>query len=364
MTLIDEFSTHRSTDITVAGLTKTFGRATALRGVDVTIPHGSLTVIVGPSGCGKSTFLRVLAGLETATSGMLLIGGEDMTASPDRDLAMVFQDYALYPHMTVARNIGFGLRMASKHGLGEKLSAPEIAERTAHVAELLGLTPLLERKPAQLSGGQQQRVALARAIVRKPSILLLDEPLSALDAQLRSDARSLISRLHRELGATMVMVTHDQSEALSMATHLVVMKDGKVLQAGTPDELYNAPADRFVASFVGNPPMNFHELPGGASVAWRSNAARVLARDEVAPAGALVMEGEVIGSEFYGDSQSVRCRSLDESGSGEEFRLMQQHGQRWDAVGARVRVAVDAARLHWFDGAGQRTAAAELAVTR
>ncbi|WP_411722098.1 ABC transporter ATP-binding protein [Mycetocola sp.] len=362
MTLIDEFTSSDSRDITVTGLTKSFGRTTALRGVDVTIPHGSLTVIVGPSGCGKSTLLRVLAGLEPASGGSLLIGDEDVTSNPNRDLAMVFQDYALYPHMTVARNIGFGLRMASKHGRIERLNSAEITHRTTQVADLLGLGPMLGRKPQQLSGGQQQRVALARAIVRRPSVLLLDEPLSALDAQLRAEARILISDLHRELGATMVMVTHDQYEALSMATHLVVMQDGIVLQSGSPDEVYNAPADRFVASFVGNPPMNFHDAPGGASVGWRSNAYRHLAIDDIAPTDALVVEGEVIGREFYGDSQSVRCRRVD--ASGEDFQLVQQNGQHWDRLGERVRVVVDADRLHRFDSSGQRTAPAEMAVSR
>lgn len=215
------------------------------------IEDGELLVLVGPSGCGKSTLLRMVAGLETISSGELSIGERRVNDMPpkDRDIAMVFQSYALYPHMTVADNLGFGLKL---RGMGKA----EIAERVGAAAAMLELEPLLQRKPAALSGGQRQRVALGRALVRQPQVFLLDEPLSNLDAKLRMGMRVEIARLHRQLGTTMIYVTHDQIEAMTLGQRIVVMKDGKIQQIDTPMALYNRPVNLFVATFLGSPKMN------------------------------------------------------------------------------------------------------------
>lgn len=246
------------------GITKRYGEHAALNDLDLSVPHRSLTVVVGPSGCGKSTTLRILAGLEKPDAGRVLLDGVDITDRPadQRGLAMVFQDFALYPHMTVAENVGFSLRLQARHDRKHGPNRAEIARRVAEVCQLLGLDGLDRRRPAQLSGGQRQRVALARAIVRRPAVLLLDEPLSNLDSQLRHHARAELMRLHRELDTTLVHVTHDQYEALSMATHLVVLDQGRLVQAGPPEELYLRPADVFVARFVGQPAMNLHQASG------------------------------------------------------------------------------------------------------
>jgi multiple sugar transport system ATP-binding protein len=226
----------------------------AARDLSLEIADGELLVLVGPSGSGKSTVLRMIAGLETVTGGTIHIGEQDVTRLPPqrRDIAMVFQSYALYPHMTVRDNLSFGLRI-------RKLSEDEIARRVTTVADSLGLTPLLERKPAQLSGGQRQRVALGRAIVREPRAFLFDEPLSNLDARLRLETRAELSRLHRRLGATMIYVTHDQVEAMTLGERVAVLKDGALQQVAPPMELYKRPANRFVAGFIGSPAMNFIE---------------------------------------------------------------------------------------------------------
>jgi multiple sugar transport system ATP-binding protein len=212
---------------------------------------GELIVLVGPSGCGKSTLLRLIAGLETPTAGRIHIGGHDVTdvAPRDRDIAMVFQSYALYPHMTVAENLSFGLKLRGE-------SKQKIQAAVAEAADLLGLGELLQRKPRELSGGQRQRVALGRALVRRPQVFLLDEPLSNLDAKLRASMRTEIARLHREIGATMVYVTHDQVEAMTLGHRIVVMDRGEIQQIATPMQVYEAPANLFVAGFLGNPSMN------------------------------------------------------------------------------------------------------------
>ena len=239
----------------ISGLHKRFGAVAAVRGIDLDIADGEFTVLVGPSGCGKSTLLRTIAGLEDADDGEIAIGGEvvnDMRPR-DRDVAMVFQDYALYPHMSVARNIGFGLK-------ARKLPKPEIDMRVRQAAEMLDILPLLERYPRQLSGGQRQRVAIGRAIVRNPRIFLFDEPLSNLDAQLRDEMRGEIKRLHQEIATTMIYVTHDQIEAMTLADRIVLMRDGVIEQQGAPLDLFERPATRFVAGFLGSPQMTF--LPG------------------------------------------------------------------------------------------------------
>ena len=227
------------------------GGSYAVREVDLTIDDGEFMIFLGPSGCGKSTTLRMIAGLETITSGDLLIGGErvnDLDPSK-RDISIVFQNYALYPHMSVARNLGFGLKL---RGVPRR----EIAARVADVAALMGIGDLLDRRPAQLSGGQRQRVALGRALVREPSAFLLDEPLSNLDAKLRSVMRTELIKLHRRLGTTMVHVTHDQVEAMTMGQRICIMRDGRVVQTGAPLDVYAEPADTFVAGFLATPAMN------------------------------------------------------------------------------------------------------------
>jgi multiple sugar transport system ATP-binding protein len=238
--------------LTVRNLNKAFKTTRVLRDVSLSIADGKFVVLVGPSGCGKSTPLRLIAGLDDATGGEILVGDRCINDVPprDRDIAMVFQNYALYPHMRVADNLGFCLKLRG-------VPRHEIAKRVANVADILDLTPLLDRLPRQLSGGQRQRGAMGRAIVRDSQVFLFDEPLSNLDAALRVRMRNEIKALHQRLGNTMIYVTHDQVEALTMADRIVVMRDGTVEQIGTPLELYDRPADAFVAGFIGSPAMNF-----------------------------------------------------------------------------------------------------------
>jgi len=235
-------------------VTKRFGETVAVREFSLEIVDGEFLVLVGPSGCGKSTTLRMLAGLDDVTSGSITIGERrvDNVPARERDLAMVFQTYALYPHMTVFDNMAFGLKLRS-------IGKTEIQRRVQEAASLLGIEPLLQRKPGQLSGGQRQRVALGRAIVREPAAFLLDEPLSNLDAKLRVQTRAELTKLHQRLGTTFVYVTHDQVEAMTMATRIAVMNLGLLQQVGTPQELYERPANSFVAGFIGSPSMNFFE---------------------------------------------------------------------------------------------------------
>lgn len=237
--------------VTLRGVEKRFGAVTAVAAADLEIRPGELMALVGPSGCGKSTLLRLIAGLEEPNGGEILIGERPVNdvAPGDRDVAMVFQSYALYPHMTVAGNLGFGLRVRGT-------DRAEIEERVDRTARVLGLEDLLSRRPGQLSGGQQQRVALGRAMVRDPGVFLFDEPLSNLDAGLRLRTRDEIAALHRRLGTTMVFVTHDQTEALSLGQRVAVMDRGRILQVGPPDAVYRRPATLFVAAFVGSPPIN------------------------------------------------------------------------------------------------------------
>ena len=233
------------------GIRKTFGRHAILHNLDLAVADGEFVVLVGPSGCGKTTTLRIVAGLDAPDEGSVRIGGRDVTAlSPsERNIAMVFQNYAVYPHMSVRRNIGFGLRSA-------RLDVQERDHRILATARVLGLENQLDRRPAQLSGGQRQRVAIGRAMVRDPSVFLFDEPLSNLDAQLRGELRLEIKKLHRRLGATMMFVTHDQVEAMTLADRVVVMNEGQVMQVGSPREVYDRPANLFTARFVGGAPMN------------------------------------------------------------------------------------------------------------
>lgn len=241
-------------DVVLRGIRKSFGKFEILHGIDLEIKDGEFVVFVGPSGCGKSTLLRAIAGLEDITSGELLIGGKHCNDVPPskRGIAMVFQSYALYPHMTVAENMAFGLKLAG-------YDKQQMKAAVDHAAKILQIEPLLERKPKELSGGQRQRVAIGRAIVRKPEVFLFDEPLSNLDAALRVQMRIEITKLHHELSSTMIYVTHDQIEAMTLADRIVVLSDGSIEQVGSPLDLYHHPRNLFVAGFIGSPKMNFIE---------------------------------------------------------------------------------------------------------
>ncbi|HHS94547.1 MAG TPA: sn-glycerol-3-phosphate ABC transporter ATP-binding protein UgpC [Rhodobacterales bacterium] len=250
--------------VVLHNVVKRFGDVEVIHGVDLAVEDGEFCVFVGPSGCGKSTLLRMIAGLEEITEGSVLIGARDVTRldASERGVAMVFQTYALYPHMTVAENMGFGLKMTGH-------PKEEIAQKVAEAARILKLEPYLDRRPKALSGGQRQRVAIGRAITRGPDVFLFDEPLSNLDAELRVEMRVEITRLHQDLKTTMIYVTHDQTEAMTLADKIVVLRDGRVEQVGKPMDLYNDPDNRFVGGFIGSPSMNFLEGvvgEGGVSV--------------------------------------------------------------------------------------------------
>src|SRR5678815_639675 len=243
--------------VTYDHVTKKFGDTTTINDLNIAVEDKEFLVLVGPSGCGKSTALRCLAGLEEITGGRILIGSRDVSnvAPKDRDIAMVFQSYALYPHMSVYDNLAFGLKL-------RKTPKADIERRVKDAAEILGLEKFLDRKPKALSGGQRQRVALGRAIVREPSVFLMDEPLSNLDAKLRVQTRAEIARLHQRLGTTTVYVTHDQVEAMTMGTRIAIMSDGILQQVGPPQEVYDNPKNLFVAGFIGSPSMNFAKMTG------------------------------------------------------------------------------------------------------
>src|SRR6478735_8729205 len=255
--------------IQLVAVAKRWGDTTALENIDLEIASGSFCVLLGPSGCGKSTTLRIIAGLETATSGQVLIDGRDVTALPpaERGIAMVFQNYALFPHLSVSDNITFGLSV-------RKVPAAQVASRLREASALLGLGGLMDRKPSQLSGGQQQRVALGRALVAQAKVCLMDEPLSNLDAQLRQDMRRELRQLQQRLGLTVVYVTHDQAEAMSMADQVVLLYRGRIEQAATPRELYAQPATTFAAAFIGTPSMNLLRLDGSHIAGSRVPAGR------------------------------------------------------------------------------------------
>jgi ABC-type sugar transport system ATPase subunit len=285
--------------ITLDGVGRVFASGHAgVRDLSLEIADGELVVLVGPSGSGKSTVLRLIAGLDTATSGRILIDGRDVTGVPpqQRDLAMVFQSYALYPHKTVRENLGFGLRVRG-------IAAPEIDRRVGQVAASLQIEELLDRRPAQLSGGQRQRVALGRAIVREPQAFLFDEPLSNLDPALRLDTRTQIALLHRRLRATMVYVTHDQEEAMKLGERIVLLRDGRVEQAGPPLEIYRHPATVFAARFLGSPPMNIlearHLSAGSHGLAGIRPQDVLLTAADAGDLAAIVELVEIAGSEHH-----------------------------------------------------------------
>jgi multiple sugar transport system ATP-binding protein len=326
--------------LTLASVTKSFGAVDVIKGVDLTVAPGEFCVFVGPSGCGKSTLLRMIAGLEDVTSGLIDIGGRDVTwAEPSaRGIAMVFQSYALYPHMTVRENIGFGLSLA-------RLPKPQIAAKVAEAAELLQLTPLLDRKPKALSGGQRQRVAIGRAIVRDPQVFLFDEPLSNLDAALRAQMRMELTDLHRKIGATMVYVTHDQVEAMTMADKIVVLNAGRIEQTGTPMDLYDRPASTFVAGFIGSPRMN---LVPGAAVG--ETCATFGIRPEhlrLSHAGGK-LQATVRAVERLGADSIVHL-----TGDGTADLVARIPGGDPIAIGDRVGLTPDPARIRRFDANGR-----------
>ena len=343
--------------VSLSNVVKTFGPVKVIHGVDLTIADGEFCVFVGPSGCGKSTLLRMIAGLEETTSGTIGIGGRDVTRldPAERGVAMVFQTYALYPHMTVAQNMGFGLKMNGH-------PKAEIEAKVAEAARILKLEPLLARKPAALSGGQRQRVAIGRAIVRGPQVFLFDEPLSNLDAELRVEMRGEIARLHREIGATMIYVTHDQVEAMTMADKIVVLRAGRIEQVGAPMELYDDPDNRFVAGFIGSPAMNFlpgRMVPGGIAVDALPGRV-VTPRCRPLPEGTAVEVGLRPNALRLTEGSAFRvehCENLGGlsyvhlSGAGGARVVVETSERRDPAGGGTVDIAFDPGAAYVFDAA-------------
>jgi multiple sugar transport system ATP-binding protein len=346
----------------LSGIRKSFGRHAILHGFDLEVGDGEFVVLVGPSGCGKTTTLRIVAGLDAPDEGVVRIGGRDVTAlaPSERNIAMVFQNYAVYPHMSVRRNIGFGLRAA-------RLDAGERERRILATARVLGLGEQLDRRPAQLSGGQRQRVAIGRAMVRDPSVFLFDEPLSNLDAQLRGELRLEIKKLHRRLGATMMFVTHDQVEAMTLADRVVVMHQGQVMQIGSPREIYDRPANLFTARFVGGTPMNLLparigpdasvlldgiaaslRVPAGAGCRRDSTVVLGVRPEDIAIGGGeaidgLVLDGTVSALEPLGAETLVHVEA------GGASLVGRVSGRRLLAIGEKVRMQAPCSVLHLFD---------------
>ena len=339
------------------GIEKYFGEHRAIKGVDLTIEKGEFVVFVGPSGCGKSTLLRLIAGLETIDGGQLALDGRDITYLPSskRDLAMVFQSYALYPHMSVYENMSFALKLAR---------APEaqIREKVERAAQILNLTPYLQRTPKELSGGQRQRVAIGRAIVRAPKVFLFDEPLSNLDAALRGQTRVEIAKLHRELGATTIYVTHDQVEAMTLADRVVVLRDGQIEQVGTPLELYDRPANQFVAQFIGMPQMNvaaLERLP--EIVRQRAPAAAVGGSIGLRPESvSLTAPGQGVSQARVELVEALGAETLIYVTTANGAQLVSRQATRSTLhAGETVGVQVATEQAHWFDRNGRIVSARE-----
>ncbi|RID90906.1 ATP-binding cassette domain-containing protein [Gemmobacter lutimaris] len=322
-------------------VTKSFGATDVIKGVDLTVNDGEFCVFVGPSGCGKSTLLRMIAGLEDVSSGDVMIDGQRINdlAPAKREIAMVFQSYALYPHLTVRDNMGLALKQAG-------VAKAEIAQATGKAAAMLSLDALMDRRPSELSGGQRQRVAIGRAIVRRPKLFLFDEPLSNLDAALRVQTRIEIARLHRELGATMIYVTHDQVEAMTLADRIVVLRGGRVEQVGAPMELYNNPANTFVAGFIGSPQMNF--LKGGA-LGLRAESVGVRPEHLTLLRGSGKLAAKVSHLEKLGGETLVYV--LNPTHGLITIRLFGEHDF---AVGEEISLNYDENKLFFFDESGQR----------
>jgi sn-glycerol 3-phosphate transport system ATP-binding protein len=318
--------------ISLRGVSKAWGATRAVDEVSFEAPAGRFVVLLGPSGCGKSTTLRLIAGLEEVTSGRIFIGDKDVTELPParRGISMVFQSYALFPHLSVAENIQFGLKVRG-------VDADARSKRLARVAELLGLAQLLERKPSQLSGGQQQRVALGRAIIAETPVCLMDEPLSNLDAQLRHEMRREIRALQRKLGFTMVYVTHDQTEAMTMADQVILLREGRIEQDGTPEALYNRPATAFTARFIGTPPMNVVNLSGNGRLTG--------VRPEDVRIGSEGRDAVIESIEYLGADSVVACRV------GSETMVARVGGAAHYAPGTAVKLSWDSSAAHQFDAA-------------
>ncbi|OHV80455.1 ABC transporter ATP-binding protein [Rhizobium sp. LCM 4573] len=356
-------SLARPTSLTLSDVRKSYGSLAVIHGVDLTIGEGEFVVFVGPSGCGKSTLLRMIAGLEEVTDGEVAIKGRDVTDldPSDRGIAMVFQSYALYPHMTVRDNLAFGLKMS-------RTAATEIDRRVAQAASILKIEHLLDRRPGQLSGGQRQRVAIGRAIVRKPDVFLFDEPLSNLDAELRVSMRIEIARLHRDLGNTMIYVTHDQTEAMTLADRIVILRDGRIEQVGTPRQVYEDPANTFVAGFIGSPRMNLLDgvwskgririgevlLPAPMLQNDRSEGAPLKfgirpEHIEIAVSGEDGLPAIVEFTEYLGGTCYVYCRLAE----GQSVTI-ESRGDKQPAGGDRITLVFPAARSFVFDDNGMR----------
>jgi len=338
-------------DVEMTRVRKSFGAATILHELSLTARSGEFLVLVGPSGCGKSTLLRLVAGLEEPTAGSVSIGGRrvDGVSPKDRGVAMVFQNYALYPHMSVRENMGFALKLAG-------LPAAEIEERTQEAARVLSLETQLDKKPGQLSGGQKQRVAMGRAMMRRPAVFLFDEPLSNLDAQLRVQMRAEIARLHRRLKSTVLYVTHDQTEAMTLADRIAVLRGGRIEQIGAPLEVYNDPQTRFVASFIGTPSMNFlpaavapaNSVPAGATeLGVRPESAKLAA----APGAVKLGAGEVSLVEPLGASALVHV------GVADREVVLETRADGAPAPDTTVEIWADPTALYYFDADGRRVRA-------
>ncbi|HTM78386.1 MAG TPA: sn-glycerol-3-phosphate ABC transporter ATP-binding protein UgpC [Devosia sp.] len=348
---------------------KTYGKIETVHGIDLDIAHNEFVVLVGPSGCGKSTTLRMIAGLEEITAGTISIGDRVVNDLPPRarNISMVFQSYALYPHMSVRDNLGFGLKIAN-------MAEAEIKTRVDEAAEILGLGPYMDRLPANLSGGQRQRVAMGRAIVRNPDVFLFDEPLSNLDAKLRGQMRVEIKKLHQRVKTTMIYVTHDQVEAMTLADRIVIMRDGNIEQIGTPSEVFEHPANIFVASFIGSPPMNLLDATVKAGKAVLADGVEV-----PLPAGAAVSEGQAIvlgfrpesfapkGHSLHGEANALplsRTIAIAEPLGTETILYTELGGQEIQAKmlnpravkpGETLEFTLDLTRLHVFDKASERS---------
>ncbi|MEO5326442.1 ATP-binding cassette domain-containing protein [Mesorhizobium sp. CC13] len=324
----------------IENVKKSFGPVDVLKGIDLDVKDGEFVVFVGPSGCGKSTLLRIIAGLEDATSGDLLIDGQRVNATPPakRGIAMVFQTYALYPHLTVRDNMGLGLKQAGA-------PAAEIDKRISASSAMLSLEPYLKRRPAELSGGQRQRVAIGRALVREPKLFLFDEPLSNLDAALRVNTRLEIAQLHNRLKSTMIYVTHDQVEAMTLADRIVVLNAGRVEQVGAPMELYNKPANLFVAGFIGSPKMNFID---GARLGETVKTVGVRPEHIAVSDTSGAWKGTVVHAEHLGADTNVFLET--EKAGLVTIRLF---GEYRTGPGATLYATPDAARTYRFDADGK-----------
>ncbi|WP_417605772.1 ABC transporter ATP-binding protein [Primorskyibacter flagellatus] len=342
-------------DLSIRDLVKRYDKTQVLHGISLDVEDGEFVVFVGPSGCGKSTTLRMIAGLEEITSGEVSIAGRVVNnlEPKERDIAMVFQNYAIYPHMTVRKNIGFGLRTA-------KMPRADKERRIDEVAVILGMTDLLDRKPSQLSGGQRQRVAIGRAMVRDPAVFLFDEPLSNLDAQLRTQMRLEIKKLHQRVGNTIIFVTHDQVEAMTMADRIVIMKDGHIQQVGTPSDVYHHPANTFVARFIGAPSMNMLAGVVGDGGKIRLESGSEVRLDKGATPGQAVVVGVRPEDLYPGDGpalvrgpvlvrEPLGAETLIYVGREGEEVIAKADGRTPPEVGEEVTLTAALENLHLFD---------------